>query len=257
MNSETIRENLDNTELVSLLLDFNQNQTTEKYANIVSSLQTDSHVLLLPSVDDGQPTGEWKNIPGGSELKLNCIFNMNGIKVLAVFTSELTMNAWAKSPIHYTALKSSDVLKLSLQWEIDRIVIDSDQPSMFSLIKSESRGEQNVQDKSKLYIMYPPHPLKPHVLAYLAANFLQVESILEAFQFTLSDRSQPSLILGLKLSDYSPQSKENCFSAVQDAFKLYKPEGPVDVIFLEKEDWHTRVCAINGSLFYRRPKDII
>ncbi len=256
MSNEINNESLDNKELISLLLDFNQSQSGEMYTKIVASLQADNHILLLPSINDTDSTNDWRELHGGSELKLNCIFNVNGIKVLAAFTSESAMNSWAKSSISYTAIKSSDVMKMSLQWDVDRIVIDSDQASMFVLQKSQSNGKSTLPDKSVDFIAFPPLPLKPHNVASLAAHFLQIAFILEAFQFTFSNRSESSLVIGLKLSEYTSQSKEDCFIAVKEAFELFKAEVPIDVIFLENEAWYRKVISLNHSMFYRKPNVI-
>jgi len=56
--------------------------------NVVSELLNGNSFLLLPSENDGSNPDTWKTAQENTELKLTCVFNLDGLKVLGAFTDE-------------------------------------------------------------------------------------------------------------------------------------------------------------------------
>ncbi|MDQ3017737.1 MAG: SseB family protein [Bacteroidota bacterium] len=124
---------MDSSKLIELLTLFGQNRNQETYTNVINALNGGGHLLFLPTASDRTASGSWKTLEGGSKLKLTSVFNLNGKVVLAAFSSELTLFSWAQDNLHFTAMDSKDALILCQSNGIDKIVIDSDQATMFVL----------------------------------------------------------------------------------------------------------------------------
>jgi hypothetical protein len=126
--------NPDNSRLLQLLEVYQKKQGKDNsYKNVVLELMNGNSYLLLPSQNDNEGTATWVAAQKGTTLKLTCIYNLDGLKVLGAFTDEPSLLNWAKKQIQYTALASKDVLKLCENQAIERIVINSNSPTMFVL----------------------------------------------------------------------------------------------------------------------------
>ena len=124
--------NPDNSKLFELLEIYQkQNGEDDSYNNVILELMNGNSFLLLPSENDNENIVGWTEIEKDKTLKLNCVFNLDGLKVLGAFTDEEALLNWAKKPTQYTALSSKAVMKICEENLIERIVINSNLPTMF------------------------------------------------------------------------------------------------------------------------------
>jgi len=120
---------------LSILLAAYQQQSGqgETYKDVLMELITGESLLFLPSVNDGSENQETDNESATKTLKIASIFNVDGIKVLGAFSDEAALFSWAKEPVPYKMLQSKDVLLICEENGIKRVVINSNQPTMFVL----------------------------------------------------------------------------------------------------------------------------
>jgi len=120
---------------LSILLDAYQQQSGqgETYKDVLMELITGESLLFLPSVNDGSENQEANNQSATKTLKIASIFTVDGIKVLGAFSDEAALFIWAKQPVPYKMLESKDVLQICEENGIKRVVINSNQPTMFVL----------------------------------------------------------------------------------------------------------------------------
>jgi len=244
---------LDNTKLINLLTDYNQDQSNDKYAHIVNELLGNEAYLLLPSIHDNTNMEQWKTIHEASTLKLTSVYNLDGLKVLGAFTSEEAIFSWAKKPMQYTAMESGDVLKLCQANGIDRIVIDSHLPTMFVL--ERNRGDvtvENITKDSPIRIGTPAKRISGADLEKLRNNFSDVITTEEAYQYLMTRDQEHSLILAFKLSVNTDNSRKATINAIQKAFQGEYLELPVDAYFIEDNTTYENIKKVGNSLIYSK-----
>lgn len=243
----------DNTRLLKLLHAYRNDESSEDYQHVVDELMNGNAYLLLPTVDGAGAKETWKTMEEGEGLKLTSIFDVDGLTVLGAFTSEETLLEWANKKTEYTAMPSSDALDLCLANGIERIVIDSRQPTMFVL----QRGRDNLETETlrrgaKELIAFPAQPIEGRMLEKLKTRCHKKPFIQEVRQFILSRGKENSLVLGFKLDGYNENTRSACIQAVQDAVQGELFEQAVDVLFFENEDRYQSVKEIESSLVYKQ-----
>ncbi len=87
--------------------------------------------MLLPSIINEPVNYGWRVTAGNETLTLTCIYELDGIKSLGVFSDEDSLFKWAKKPQTYTAMKSQDVIKLCEANNIYYLAINSGSPNIF------------------------------------------------------------------------------------------------------------------------------
>lgn len=136
MQDNTGTSSLNNSTLENLLNSYQEEKNhPDLYKNILSELMAGDSFLLLSSEKGDRQINEWSTTNAESEIQLTCVQNVDGLKVLAAFTSEELLLNWTKQPTHYTIFASKDLLKLCQQNQVDRIVIND---GMFVLEKNRN-----------------------------------------------------------------------------------------------------------------------
>jgi len=124
--------------------------------NVVLELMNGNSFLLLPSQNEDKGSGTWTTAQKGTTLKLTCVSNFDGLKVLGVFTDETSLLGWAKKPTQYTALSSKDVLKLCEEQLIERIIVNSDLPTMFVLERNRANFKtETIKEETRCKSGHP------------------------------------------------------------------------------------------------------
>src|SRR5699024_8224973 len=146
---------------------------------------------------------------------------------------EDTLLEWAEKETEYTAMPSSDVLDLCLANGIERIVIDSHQPTMFVMQRARMDVEtETLQQGAKELIAFPAQPIEGSVLEKLKTRCQKKPFIQEVYQFMLSRGEETTLVVGFKLDKYNENTRSACIQAVQDAVQGEQFEQALDVLFL-------------------------
>lgn len=196
-------EQPDNTRLLKLLHAYRENENNENYQRVVDELMNGNACLLLPTVNSGSPKETWRDMEEGEDLKLTSVFDVDGLTVLGAFTGEEPLLDWAGKKTEYTAMSSSDALDLCMANGIERIVIDSHQPTMFVMQRGQHDIEtESLQEGSKILLGFPAQPIEGRILEKLKTRCNKKPFIQEVHQFIMSRKQETSLVLGFKLDLY-------------------------------------------------------
>ena len=153
----------------------------------------------------------------------------------------------------FTVMNSKDVLEFCQIHRIDRIVIDSRQPTMFVLERNrENIKTETIQKETQVMVGTPSKLISGSLLNKLKTNFSKVDSIEEAFQYAMVRNNESILIIGFKLSVYSDNSRTACINAIQNSMENEQLELPLELFFLEDENWYNTAKGIENSLMYKK-----
>lgn len=246
------QKNPDNTRLLYLLDIYSKNPSADNYRAVLDVIISGNAYLLLQSVNEGQNNVGWRTLEAEAEINFNCIFNLEGLLVLAAFTDEAAMVEWAKQPVEYTMLPTSAVIDFCKQNNIDRIVINSGQKNMFVIERDRSHLYQNVVEKGiQLQIGAPAKPLPKIIADKFITSFERIPTVYEAYQFLLRRDENNSFVVGVRISAES----ENAYTALQNALcnalVVSELQIPLELMIVS-DDWLPTLQGIPGSLFYKR-----
>jgi SseB protein N-terminal domain len=246
--------NPDNSKLFQLLEIYQkQNGKGDSYKNVILELMNGNSFLLLPSENDNENSDTWTTTKTDTTLKLTCIYNLDGLKVLGAFTDENALLSWAKKPTQFTGLSSQDVLKLCEEDLIERIVINSDLPTMFVLERSrENIKTETIEKETTVQVGTPNRPLENRITQKLIEQFKRVDTIDEVYQYGQTKNNEFSLVLGFKLSTNSDNAKTATINAVQTALQGEKIDQLLDLFFIEDEGWYKTISNVENSKVYKQ-----
>lgn len=244
----------DNSRLFNLLEIYRQqNGQGDSYKNVVFELMNGISCLLLPSENDGANSDTWITAPKGTMLNLTCVFNLDGLKVLGAFTDENALLSWTKKPTPYTALSSKDLLKLCEENSIERIVINSDLPTMFVLERNrEAIRTDTIQEDTVVKVGTPNRPLDKTVISKLIGQFKRIDTIQEVYQYGQTRNNEFSIVLGFKLSTNSENAKTAAINAVQTALQGESMDQLLDLFFIEDDGWYQTITNVENSFVYKK-----
>ncbi len=242
---------LDNSKLINLLEDFYIGRTNEKYTHIIDVLHHGEVYLYLPAVHDSNGSGQWITLAAGDKLKLNTVYNVDGIRILAAFTSEEAIITWAKQIVQYYAMEAKDVIKICEEYGIDRLIIDNSLPTMF--VMQRNPGEVQVETISSgtpVRIGTPARPVEGHVLEKLKRNIAEIPFLEKVYQYVMTRNDEHTLIIAFKFSSDDDQAQQAAIQATQKAFYGEKIDLPVEVFFIEAESTHEQIRKVANSLIH-------
>lgn len=244
----------DNSRLFELLNIYQKlNGQGDSYKNVVLELMNGNSFLILPSQNDNQNPEGWTTLEKEKTLNLTCIFHLDGLKVLGAFTDENALLSWAKQPTEYTAVSSKDVMKLCEENLIERIVINSDLPTMFVLERNtENINKYTIPEDTTVQIGIANRPLSNIIIKKLSDNFKRIETIKEVYQYGQTKNNEFSIVLGFKLSENTENAKISCINSVQNALQGEKIDQLLDLFFIEDEGWYDTIKNTQDSLIYTR-----
>jgi hypothetical protein len=251
---EEVEINPDNSKLLQLLEVYQQkNGTGESYKNVLTELINGNSFLLLPSANNDELSENWTKTEKDTTLQLTCIFNLDGLKVLGAFTDEKSLLSWTKNPSQYTALSSQDILKFCEENLIERLVINSDLPTMYVLERSrENVKTETIEKDTTVQVGTPNNPLNKNILLKLNENFKRIEIIEEVYQYGQTKNEEFSIVLGFKLSVNSENAKTATINAVQTALQNEKIDQLLDLFFIENNSWYNTIRNVENSLIYKK-----
>ncbi len=178
---------------------------------------------------------------------------MDGLKVLGAFTDEESLLSWAKKPTAYTALESKAVLELCEKELIERIVINSDLPTMFVLERDRENIETlTIEQETKVQVGSPNRPLEKSIIQKLIQNFQRIDVISEVYQYGQTRNDEFSIVLGIKLSTNSENAKTATINAVQNALKDENINQLLELFFIEDKGWYQTIKNIEDSFVYKK-----
>jgi hypothetical protein len=245
--------NLDNTHLLKLINVYAKQQTEETYAAVINELMEGNAYLLMPSVGSNHPKKQWRNMDEGESLDLTSVFKVDGLHVLGAFTSEETLLQWAQKETNYSAMPSREVIDLCMANQIQRIVIDSDQPTMFVMQRNTDHIEtETIQEETNVLVGTPSNPIEDELLQRLRSALSKVSVVQEAYQYLMSRGKETSLVLAFKLDAYNDNSRKACQYAVEDALQDETIEQGLQLFYLQDESWYETAKGVENSLVYKK-----
>lgn len=129
-----------NFNLLTVIKAFRNNQNEETFMAVLNELQGNNAFLLVPTTEPivGKDRNEegWSTIEKGTQMSFTSVFEVEGQKVLGAFTSQQNLMNWANETKSFASLPARDVLDIAIQNGIEKIVIDSNQDTMFVLGRS-------------------------------------------------------------------------------------------------------------------------
>jgi hypothetical protein len=232
---------------------YGQHRSNDNYKVVLDEILNGNSFLLLPSANSGVGENDWTNPETGVTLTLKSVFNLDGLKVLGAFTDEYALLHWTKKETQYTGMRTQAVLEFCQKHSIDRIVINSDQKNMYVLERNRQHFKaMTVEEDTKVSIGMPANPLKKHIIDRLVENFKNVDTIEEAYQFAQNRNGNISIVLGVKLSVVSDNSRAALLNAITNSIGNEKTDLPVDIFVLETEAWLSTARKVENALFYKR-----
>jgi hypothetical protein len=251
--SERHNENPDNTKLIGLLEKYGKNQSQDNYKMAFNEIVEGNSLLILPSINDGNRKENWETLKKDSTLKLTSVFDQDGLKVLGVFTTPEKLIEWEKEETEYTAMKSKDVIDFCQANGIDRIVIDTDLPTMFVLERnSENINTETIQEDTKVQVGTPMNPISGEHLKKFQTNFSKVSVIKEVYHYAMIRNNENILMLGFVLDTYSDNSRAACINSIQNSMEGEKLNLPLEMFMLNDEGWYQTVKGVENSLIYKK-----
>lgn len=245
-------KNPDNTRLTYLLDIYGQHPSNENYKAVLDEITTGNSFLLLPSVNENGNSNGWQTAEVGTTINLASIFNLDGLRVLGAFSDETALVKWTNRETQYTAIKTQDLVDFCKQNNVDRIVINSDQKNMFVLERNrENITSRTIQEETKVLVGTPTNPLPQNAIELLIKNFKKVDTIEEAYQYAQKMNDETTLVLGIKMTVVSDNSRAALHNALNNSLNGIDIGIPIDIFLLEDESWLTTVRNIENSLFYR------
>jgi hypothetical protein len=243
----------ENTRLNYLLNIWGENHSDENYKAVLDEILNGNSYLILPSANDNPGSGNWETAKASTSLNLTSVFNLDGLKVLGAFSDEKSLLEWTKKETQYTAIQTQAMVDFCKTNDIDRIVINSNQKNMFVL----ERNRQNIktttiEKETNVLVGTPIKPLNKHIIDKLISNFKKVETIEEAYQYAQNMNGESSIVLGIKMSVVSDNSRAALHNALNNSLSNEQLDIPIDIMILETQDWLNTVRNIQNSLFYKR-----
>lgn len=249
----TENRNPDNFKLIALLEKYNQNNSSENYKRAFNEIVNGNSFLILSSLNNEGSNGNWKTIEKGSTLNLTCVFNHDGLIVLGAFTTPEKLLEWTKEATQYTAMKSKDVIYFCQTNRIDRIVIDSDLPTMFVLERNrENVKTETIQKSTQVTVGTPTIPITGELLKKFKYNFSKVSVIKEVYHYVMVRNDESILMLGFVLDTYTDNSRAASINAIQNSMEGEKLNLPLEMFMLDDQKWYETVKEIEDSLIYKR-----
>jgi len=251
--TKRVSENPNNDKLTRLLENYGRDSSQGNYKKALDEIVDGNSLLILPSINDGNGNDEWQTIQKDSTLKLTSVFNQDGLKVLGAFTTPEKLLEWSQKETAYTALKSKDVIAFCQTHGIDRIVIDSDLPTMFVLERSTANVKtETIQEKTEVQVGTPTHPISGQHLIKFQQNFSKINVIKEVYQYAMLRNNESILVLGFLLDTYTENSRIACIHSIQNSMEGEALELPLEMFMLDDEGWLQTVKGIEDALIYSR-----
>jgi hypothetical protein len=243
----------ENTKLNYLLDISGEHRSDENYKAVLQEISGGNSYLLVPSLHDTPGSSEWKTLKKGSTLALTSVFSVDGLQVLGVFSDEKSLYKWAKRETAYTAMRSQDLIEFCKQHGIDRIVINSDQNNMFVLERNRANiTTETIKEDTKVLVGTPSKPLNGRVLKNLINNFQKIDTIEEAYQYVQSLNGETSLVLGIRMSTVSENSRAALHKALNKSLQHEQLDVALGIMIIQTEEWLQTIRNIQNSLFYKR-----
>ncbi|WP_320815603.1 SseB family protein [Flavobacterium sp.] len=141
MNQDNFQPN--NTKLLSTIKAFQANQSEDTFMAVFEELQGDSAFLVVPTAEPvkggNRDENGWSTIEKGTPMTFTSVFEVENQKVMGVFTSQAALTIWSQETKPFVSIPAKNLLEIAMQNDIEKIIIDSNQDTMFVLGRTISK----------------------------------------------------------------------------------------------------------------------
>ena len=110
---------------------------------VFNELQGDNAFLVVPTAEpvkgENKDKNGWSTIEKGTPMTFTSVFEVENQKVMGVFTSQAALTIWSQETKPFVSIPAKDVLEIAMQNDIEKIIIDSNQDTMFVLGRTISK----------------------------------------------------------------------------------------------------------------------
>ena len=141
MSENTFNPN--NALLLENIKAFQANQNQDTFMAVFEELQGDNAFLVVPTAEpikgENRDKNGWSTIEKGTPMTFTSVFEVEDQKVMGVFTSQAALTIWSQETKPFVSIPAKDVLEIAMQNNIEKIIIDSNQETMFVLGRTISK----------------------------------------------------------------------------------------------------------------------
>ena len=240
----------DNSVLLQLIQAYHQNETPENYKKVIEELYGPRAFLVVPTDGEQSKSDEWKTLEKGTSVAFTTVFDVQGMLVFGVFISETTLSKWTDMETAFMAMPARAVLDLAETHSFGRIVIDSDQETMFVLERNrENISTTTIQEETQVQVGFPQNPIDGANKSQLLAAFSKNSNIKEVYHFVMLRNQESIYILAIVLENYSENARLAVMDCVSDGMKGFALDLPLESMYIEESDsWYETVQ--NFGVFY-------
>lgn len=239
----------DNSRLLSLIAAYHQEESSDNYQAVLDELYSDSAYLVVPTSEKSStPQSGWTTLKKGETIEFTTVFNVDGLLVFGVFTSEIALSKWIDRETTFMSMPAKVVMELAQEQGFGRIVIDSEQETMFVLERNVTNQKQEIiTEDTEILVWSPKFPISGAHQEQFRKAFAKVESIKEVFHFGITKNNEQILILAIVLNTKTENSVLAARASINDGMLGYELNMPLEIMYLDPEDDRFR----QFDLFYK------
>jgi hypothetical protein len=126
-----------NKQLLENIKIFQGNKNQETFMSVFEELQGENAFLVVPTAEpikgENRDKNGWSTIEKGTAMTFTSVFEVEGQKVMGAFTSQAALTIWSQETKPFVSIPAKDLLEIAMQNDIEKIIIDSNQETMFVL----------------------------------------------------------------------------------------------------------------------------
>ncbi len=135
--------NPNNKVLLENIKAFQANQSEATFMAVFEELQGENAFLVVPTAEpvkgENRDENGWSTIEKGTPMTFTSVFEVENQKVMGVFTSQAALTIWSQETKPFVSIPAKDVLEIAMENDIEKIIIDSNQETMFVLGRTISK----------------------------------------------------------------------------------------------------------------------
>lgn len=243
----------DNTKLWQLMEAYGKDSSNENYKKVFEELLSDNAYLIVPTINDNPAfSEEWSTAQAGTTLQFTTVYDLDGLMVFGIFSSPEKLARWAKKEMTYTAMPAKTALEIAQQQNYGRVVIDSDQDTMFVLERDNSNVKKEViKEDTEVQAGTPTDPISGPNKESLIKAFQKNSNIDEVYHFAMSRDGETVLILAIVLEHESENARQGVVGTINKGMADYQLQMPLDIMYLDRNDsWYD--LAKEQECFYMK-----
>jgi hypothetical protein len=236
-----------------LLHSYHQDTSQTNYAAVLEELYGETAFLIVPTHGKSVVKSDgWETLKEGATIEFKTVFNVDGLLVFGVFTSEESLSKWIKEETTFMAIPSKTVLSIAEEQSFGRIVIDSDQDTMFVLEHDVSNVQSEIlTEETPILVWMPQNPISGNHQKQFKDAFAKVDSIQEVYHFGITKNNEQLFLMVIVLQPKTENSILATQASINSGMVGHQLEFPLEVTYVEEGDYLLET-ARQFDLFYKK-----